>query len=566
MRKIGIAIIALLGLILWAEGIPVFGQASPYNIQLFKAQTFTASGQTGAVLPLNGMTTGSTVASSYSLANITVSGTSLTAATFAVQGSADNGGTFVPLNINALATPGTVSTTVTVSSGSPAVYQFNPGGLTHVRVVTSGTFTGTALQIQIGLAPNSLIGRNGGGGGGSMVYPDVGIPVSTGTSWGASKTAPTGDLVGTTDTQTITNKTIDGATPAEVGRLSGVTSNIQTQLNSMCAMAGCTMTGPLTLNGDPTSNLQAATKQYVDSHSAGVSSFNTRTGAVTLAASDVNAVGAITNNTSGNAATATNSSHADNFNTQTNGSANPDTSYLDIKGGNGISVSVSGGHVTIATGPTFTIAGFSYTGTNPVEIGTNYNNPAFTASYGAVAAASPTTITNSDGISSPTSLSTPFTSGTVTGTFVKHSQASTTFTLNATGVNGGTATASVTINSLPRSMGGVGTSGATGCTASGNNCTLVGASGTLNDAGLVSTVVNNVFGPYSPTSGQNIYVLTPGSCTHTSWIDNVSGFVFLMNSGTSFSFTNQNGDSVSSCLYQSQNTYLSGSYAPKPTN
>lgn len=45
-------------------------------------------------------------------------------------------------------------------------------------------------------------------GGGSMVYPDAGIPVSTGSAWSTSKTAPSGDLVGTTDTQTLSGKTI----------------------------------------------------------------------------------------------------------------------------------------------------------------------------------------------------------------------------------------------------------------------------------------------------------------------------------------------------------------------
>jgi len=41
-----------------------------------------------------------------------------------------------------------------------------------------------------------------------QVYPGAGIPVSTGSAWGASKAAPSGDLVGTSDSQTLTNKTI----------------------------------------------------------------------------------------------------------------------------------------------------------------------------------------------------------------------------------------------------------------------------------------------------------------------------------------------------------------------
>jgi hypothetical protein len=46
-------------------------------------------------------------------------------------------------------------------------------------------------------------------GGGSMIYPNAGIPVSTGSAWGTSKTSPSGDIVGTTDTQTLTNKKIN---------------------------------------------------------------------------------------------------------------------------------------------------------------------------------------------------------------------------------------------------------------------------------------------------------------------------------------------------------------------
>ena len=44
---------------------------------------------------------------------------------------------------------------------------------------------------------------------GAMVYPSAGIAVSTGSAWGTSKTTPTGDIVGTSDNQTLTTKTIN---------------------------------------------------------------------------------------------------------------------------------------------------------------------------------------------------------------------------------------------------------------------------------------------------------------------------------------------------------------------
>ena len=64
--------------------------------------------------------------------------------------------------------------------------------------------------------PTGITGSNGTtgptgptgvtGGTGPTVYPGAGIAVSTGSAWGTSKTTPTGTVVGTSDTQTLTNK------------------------------------------------------------------------------------------------------------------------------------------------------------------------------------------------------------------------------------------------------------------------------------------------------------------------------------------------------------------------
>lgn len=46
------------------------------------------------------------------------------------------------------------------------------------------------------------------GNPGPTVYPGAGIAVSTGTAWGTSEIVPLGDLVGTSDAQTLTNKRV----------------------------------------------------------------------------------------------------------------------------------------------------------------------------------------------------------------------------------------------------------------------------------------------------------------------------------------------------------------------
>lgn len=88
----------------------------------------------------------------------------------------------------------------------------------------------------------------GSGGGGSMTWPAAaGIAVyAGGSAWGTSLTAPTGAIVGTSDTQTLTSKTIDGVTPTTMGFVDA-TSSIQTQLNAKAPSASPTFTGTVTM-------------------------------------------------------------------------------------------------------------------------------------------------------------------------------------------------------------------------------------------------------------------------------------------------------------------------------
>lgn len=108
------------------------------------------------------------------------------------------GSSIVPATSASLgvANGGTGSTTLTANSvilgnGTSAVQFVAPGTSGNVLKSNGTTWTSAAEAAQ--------------------VYPGAGIAVSTGSAWGTSKTAPTGDIVGTTDSQTLTNKTLSGA-------------------------------------------------------------------------------------------------------------------------------------------------------------------------------------------------------------------------------------------------------------------------------------------------------------------------------------------------------------------
>lgn len=233
-------------------------------------------------------------------------------------------------------------------------------------------------------------------------------------------------------------------------------------------------------------------------------------------------------------------------------------------------------HVICAVGPTTGVAtttcrqmsldeftpGFlitSFSGGSIVEIGATVTNPSFTATYSTTPISAQ--ITNTDSIDSPLVLSTPFTSGTVVGAFRKTTTTSTMFTLTAVGTSTPPVATQV-ITWEPRTFGGIGSGGASASvTASGNNAVL-STGDTINNAGLNNQVT---YGPFTPNS-QKIYILMIGG-SHT-FIDANTGFAIPFNTPTAVSFINQNGVSVSMFLYETTSTLGNGSiqFLPKVTS
>lgn len=86
---------------------------------------------------------------------------------------------------------------VLLGNGTSAVQVVAPGSSGNVLTSNGTTWSSSALPAQ--------------------VYPGAGVAVSTGSAWGTSKASPTGDIVGTSDTQTLTNKTLTD--PAIIGTI-----------------------------------------------------------------------------------------------------------------------------------------------------------------------------------------------------------------------------------------------------------------------------------------------------------------------------------------------------------
>jgi hypothetical protein len=155
---------------------------------------------------------------------------------------------------------GTTSLTannVILGNGTSAVQVVAPG--TNGNVLTSNGTTWISQAV-----PSS------------MVYPGAGMAVSTGTAWGTSKTTPAGDVVGTTDTQTLTNKRV---TPRSLDIASSATitppSDTADQYEITALATAATIAAP---SGTPTDG-QKLVLRFKDNGTARALTWTTTSGA-----------------------------------------------------------------------------------------------------------------------------------------------------------------------------------------------------------------------------------------------------------------------------------------------
>ena len=101
----------------------------------------------------------------------------------------------------------TLAGTLGVSSGGTGQTSYTDGQLL-IGNSTGNTLTKATLTQGTGITITNGSGSITVANAGVTSYPGAGIAVSTGSAWTTSLTAPSGAIVGTTDTQTLTNKWI----------------------------------------------------------------------------------------------------------------------------------------------------------------------------------------------------------------------------------------------------------------------------------------------------------------------------------------------------------------------
>ena len=145
------------------------------------AITFKTSGGSGISVP-----NGSSIALYCNATNVVAAFSYLSAITL---------GTALPVASGGTGAATFTANNVLLGNGTSAFQTVAPGPNGNVLTSNGTTWASTAPTAQ--------------------AYPAAGMAVSTGTAWGTSKATPTGVVVGDTDSQTLTNKTLTSPTLAD---------------------------------------------------------------------------------------------------------------------------------------------------------------------------------------------------------------------------------------------------------------------------------------------------------------------------------------------------------------
>ena len=190
-----------------------------------------------------------------------------------------SGSPLLVFNQNPTINGATLTGTITATSASLNLPSANADpGITAGRILHDTNITGIGgggirwfdgtsarMLVDLDTAPSDdgyVVGYNAGAGkfnmvsNAPMVYPGAGVTVSTGSAWGTSLTAPSGTIVGTSDTQELSNKTFGSG-------MTWPTFN-QDTTGTAAGLSISGQTGELTFTGITSSNRAKTVRDAAD--------------------------------------------------------------------------------------------------------------------------------------------------------------------------------------------------------------------------------------------------------------------------------------------------------------